>query len=449
MQERVCCRGAVKKGLQSLAFSFEEDFLTHYGGLFLIQRFCQNLGFRRRLQRQWRAAPNWAEFNPLDLTLLLLFLLIAGVQRINKADKLGYDGFFAALLGLEQWPNDSTLRRFLQRLSPQAIRQLARLHDQFRLDLFPLPAPRSSLTFHLDSVVLTLYGKQQGARRGYNPKARGRRSYHPLLCFEAHGQEFWHASLRPGDAASNTGARHFVRRCLEKVPRSISKSRIRFLADAGFFSGHLIEDLEQAGCGFTIVCRSYDAYRRLAEQAGFTQLRMGWAYAQFRHRPQKWPREHRFIVIRRPLPIDPEEARQLTLFKDAKFSYSVLVSNLGLSPWRTWVDYAKRANIEKSFRELRNELALSKIPSQSWTANVAFLQLLALAYNLLHWFKRLCLPPDQLLTTVNTLRHQLIGIPAHLICRSGKNVLLLPRKYPHQNEFRAALARVQKLKIPN
>jgi hypothetical protein len=439
----------VKKGLQSLVFSFEEDFLTHYGGLFLIQRFCNKLGFRRRLQRQWRAAPNWSEFDPLDLILLILFLLIVGVQRISKSDKLQYDGFFAALLGLTQWPDESTLRRFLQRLSPRAIRQLARFHDQLRQLLFTLPSARHSLTFHLDSVVLTLYGKQQGARRGYNPKARGRRSYHPLLCFEAHGQEFWHASLRPGDAASNTGARHFVQRCLHKVPSGIARSRIRFLADAGFFSGALIDDLTQAGCGFTIVCRSYDAYRRLAERAGFTKLKMGWAYAEFRHRPQTWSQEQRFIVIRRPLPIDPDETRQLTLFKDAKYSYSVLVSNLELSPWRTWIDYAKRANVEKSFRELRNELALSKIPSQSWTANVAFLQLLALAYNLVHWFKRLCLPPDQLLTTVETLRHQLIGLPAHLICRAGKNVLLMPRAYPDQKDFLAALAKVQKLKLPD
>ena len=96
----------MKKGLQSLEFSFEADCLTHYGGLFLIQRFCNQLDFRRRLQRLWRAAPDWCEFNPLDLILLLLFLLVAGVQRINKSDKLQYDGFFLSLLGLEELPHE-------------------------------------------------------------------------------------------------------------------------------------------------------------------------------------------------------------------------------------------------------------------------------------------------------------------------------------------------------
>jgi hypothetical protein len=136
-----------EKGLQSLAFSFEADCLTHYGGLFLIQRFCNKLKFRRRLQRLWRAAPDWSEFDPLDLILLLLFLLIVGVQRINKSDKLQYDGFFLSLLGVEQVPDQSTLRRFLQRLSPEAIRQLVRGHDQLRRDLFTLPNREAPWSF--------------------------------------------------------------------------------------------------------------------------------------------------------------------------------------------------------------------------------------------------------------------------------------------------------------
>jgi len=437
----------MKRGLQSLAISFEADYLTHYGGLFLIQRFCNKLGFRRRLQRALRAAPQWSEFDPVDLIQLLLFLLIAGVQRVGKSDQLEYDGFFLALLGLEKFPDPSTLRRLLQRMSPQAIRQVARLHDQFRSALFDFPQPRSSLVFHLDSVVLTLYGQQQGARRGYNPKARGRPSYHPLLCFEAHGQEFWHGSLRPGDAGANTGARHFVKRCLQKVPSALAKSRIRFLADAGFFSGRLIDDLDQLGCGYTIVCRSYEAYKQLAQKAGFKDVKLGWGFAEFSHRPQRWHTEHRFIAIRRPLPVDPEQAKQLTLFKDTRYSYSVLVSNLGLTPWRTWTDYIGRANIEKSIRELLHDLALNKIPTQSWTANVAFLQLLLLAYNLVHWFKRLCLPEERLRTTIETLRRQLLGLPGKLICRGGKNVLVLPRQYPHQAQFRAAEARLKTLKL--
>jgi len=436
----------MKKGLQTLDVSFEADALTHYGGLFLIQRFCNCLDLRRRLQRMLKAAPSWSEFDPLDLILLLLFLLIAGVQRISKSDKLHYDGFFLSLLGLEALPDETSLRRFLNRLTPDAIRQIVRLHDQLRSQLFSVPHPRTSLTFHLDSVVLTLWGRQQGARLGYNPKARGRRSYHPILCFEAHGQEFWHGSLRPGDAGSNTGARFFVQRCLAKVPSRIARSRIRFLADAGYFSGSLIDDLDQAGCVYTIVCRSYEAYHQRAESAGFKDLKLGWGIAEFRHKPQKWKKEHRFIAIRRPLPVDPEEADQLTLFKDTRYSYSVVVTNSQLHPWKVWRNYLQRSNIERSIRELLNDLALNKIPTQTWTANVAFFQLLLFAYNLLHWFKRLCFSPGMAGMTTETLRHEFIQIPGKLSCRAGRNVLVLPKAYQQKKDFLALVQRVKKLK---
>jgi hypothetical protein len=436
----------MKKGLQRLAFSFEGDTLTHYGGLFLIQRFCNKLDLRGRLSRCFSAAPAWQEFDPVDVVLMLLFLLIAGVQRIHRSDQLQYDGFFRSLLGLPRLPEEGALRRVLKRLCPEAIRQLVRLHDALRQELFAIPRPRNWLTFHLDSVVLTVWGKHQGARLGYNPKARDRRSYHPIRCFEDHGQEFWHGSLRPGDAGSNTGARFFVQRCLDKVPSHIARSRIRLLADAGFFSGVLIDVLEQAGCAYSIVCRSYEAYHRMAEQAGFRDLKLGWGVAEFRHKPQHWKREHRFIAIRRPLPVDPEESTQLTLFKDIRYSYSILVTNLEINPWKVWNDYLQRSNIERSIRERLNDLALSKIPTHTWTAHVAFFQLLLFAYNLLHWFKPLSFPQPLLGLTADTLRHQFFEVPGKLNCTAGANVFLLPRDYPHQVEFLRAVQRVTKLK---
>jgi hypothetical protein len=297
-------------------------------------------------------------------------------------------------------------------------------------------------------VVLTLYGKQQGARLGYNPKKKGRPSYHPLLCFEAHGQEFWHGSLRPGDAAANTGARALIARCLEKVPSQVAVARIRVLADAGFFSGKLVGDLDQGGYGYIIVCRKAKAYLPLAQKAGFQEMTFGWAVAEFKFQPRGWNADHRFIMVRRPLPEDPEEAKQLTLFKVGRYAYSAFVTNLELQPWMIWKTYQKRANVEKSIRELLNYFSLNKIPTQEWVANVAFLQLLLLAYNLVHWFKRLCLPKDYAGATVDTIRNEFLVLPAKLTNRSGRNVLQLPRDYHHQEIFLQAARSIEALRLP-
>jgi hypothetical protein len=438
----------MSKGLQTLEFSFEADSLTHFGGLFLIQRFCNKLCLRRRLERILRDAPGWAQYHPADLVLVFLYVLIAGLPRVNKTQILQYNGLFRSLVGLKSFPDETALRRFLHRLSPAAIRQLARLHDQIRTQLFGLPDPRSSLVFHLDSVVLTLYGQQQGARVGYNPRKHGRPSYHPLLCFEARGQEFWHGSLRPGDAASNTGARALVARCLAKVPLSIAHARIRLLADSGFFSGKLVGDLDQVGCRYIIVCRKAKSYLPLAEKAGFKKMAFGWAVAEFYFKPQGWKAQHRFIMVRRPLPEDPEEAQQLTLFKLGRYAYSAFVTNLDLQPWMVWKTYQGRANVEKSIRELLSSFALNKIPTRHWVANVAFLQLLLLAYNLVHWFKRLCLPHEYASTTVETIRHELLVLPGKLAKHGSRNVLQLPRDYDQREVFLAAAHKIERLRLP-
>jgi len=435
------------KGLRTLRFSFEDTHLTHFGGMVLVQRFCRSLRLRWLLQHYVQVPQRKADYAPSDLILALSYAIIAGLRRINKTELLQYNGTFVDLLGLSRFPDQATLRRFLQRLPIKAIRQLVALHDRLRSQLFVFPQAPTGLILDLDSVVLTLYGHQQGALVGYNRTKPGRRSYHPLLCFEAHRQEFWHGSLRPGNTSANTGVRFFLQRCLAKVPTDVARARIRVRADAGFFGGKFIGMLENLGLGYVIVAKEFGPIKGLARAAHFHRLRNGFEVGEFPYRAQRWPKPRRFVVVRRPIPEDPEETKQLTLFKDRRYGYSVLVTNLDLEPWRVWKFYSPRATIEKHIRELLYDLPLGKIPSHDWVANVAFFQIILLAYDLVHWFKRLCLPPQYATATVETVRTDFLVLPGRLVSRGGHNVLQLPRDYHHQNEFMAAFKKIGQLQF--
>jgi hypothetical protein len=312
----------------------------------------QRLGLRRLLQQALRPAPRYRDYHPAELVLALLYAIIVGLDRINATQILQYNGAFQQIVGLPQFPNATTLRRFVRRLRPRHIRQLVRLHDQLRQALFTRPRPRSSLVFDLDSVVLVIYGHAEGARVGYNPKKRGRRSYHPLLCFEAHCQEFWHGSLRPGNTVAATGAVPFLWVCLAKVPPGLARSRIRVRGDAGFFGKRVVEFLDGEGVGYTLVAKEYKPIKALAQGCRFQKLRSGWEVGEFGYQPGRWQAPHRFVVVRRPIPTDPVEAKQLTLFKDKKYAYHVVVTNLRTHPWRVWRFYAQRARVEQHIREL-------------------------------------------------------------------------------------------------
>jgi hypothetical protein len=437
------------KGLRNIQVLFEGTHLTHYGGMLLIHRFCKKLRLKKLIQDNVRVSYQNQRYHSSELILALLYAIIMGLKRINKTEILQYNGFFLEILGLSRFPDQTTLRKFLKRLSPQAIRQLARLHDSLRAYLWQLPSKGTSLTFDIDSVVITVYGKQEGARVGYNPKKKGRRSYHPLFCFEAHRQEFWHGTLRPGNASSSTGIIAFLQICLAKAPSDIARSRIRFRMDSGFYGQRTIQFLDDSGGGYVIVAKEYSPIKIQAQKCRFQKLQNGWEVGEFfANINQKWNSPHRFIVVRRPIPEDPREAKQLTLFKDTKYIYHIFVTNLKISAWRVYLFYNPRATIEKNNREFLCDYPLSKIPTNAWTSNVAFFQLLLFSANIVHWFKRLCLPKEYLTATLDTIRTDFLVLPAKLTNRGHQKMLILPRDYTQRKEFEEALHRIPKLRLP-
>jgi hypothetical protein len=206
----------------------------------------------------------------------------------------------------------------------------------------------------------------------------------------------------------------------------------------------VIEYLDSVGCGYAIVAKEYRTIKTRARECRFQKLRNGWEVGKFVYKPGSWKRPHRFVVVRRPVPQDPVEAQQLTLFKDRKYAH-VLVTNLKTHPGCVWQFYAQRATIEKNIRELLYDYPLGKIPTEDWVANVAFFQILLFAFNLVHWFKRLCLPREYLYATLDTIRTDFLVLPAKLTQEGSKNVLSLPHDYHYRELFEKAFQKIDEL----
>jgi hypothetical protein len=74
--------------------------------------------------------------------------------------------------------------------------------------------------------------------------------------------------------------------------------------------------------------------------------------------------------------------------------------------------------------------------------------LVLFAFDLAHWFKRLCLSQEYLHATLETVLTELLVVPARLVRRAGRNVLHLPRDYRHRNLVERAFQRARRLKVP-
>lgn len=432
------------KGIRNLHISVGEHHLTHFGGIFLIHLFCKKLKLRWSLQNQIRFSHSYKLYHPVELILAIIYALIAGIYRLSKTKILQGNGAFQKIIGLKAFPYASSLRRFLKRTDTKTIQGINKVHDQLRLKMFYLPRPRTSLLFDFDSTILTIYGKLiEQAKIGYNPKKKGRRSYHPLLCFESREGEFWHGILRPGNVYTATGSIEFLKECLAKVPLYVYRIRLR--ADSGFYDHDFIEILDGKNIGYVIVAKMTSPIKSKLEGLHYHHLGKNWQTARFYYKPIGWKKKHCFIVIRRPIPEDPSE--QLTLFTLNRYSYQVFLTNLRLKPESVWHFYRGRAAIEIIIKELKENYALAKIPTNNFQANCTFFYLLLFAYNIINWFKRLCLPQKFQNATLETIRTELLVLPARLIKAKNRNVLKLPAEYISVRTLKHIMQKIERIKL--
>jgi len=428
-------------GPRKLRFSFTGKNLTHFGGFFLVQYFFQRLKLRRLLTREIRFKQRNNRYVASESILALLYPLLVGLGRIDATGILKRNGVFRYLTGLKSYPDPTTLRRFLVRFAHEGLDSFLKLHEGLSRRM--IRSPRK-IILDLDSTVLTVYGRQEGAEVGYNPKKRGRPSYHPLLCFEGITRDIWDGSFHPGNVHSASVAQELLGRAFLKIPASVREIRVR--ADNAFFDHKIIEFLKQRRVFYAIVAKLSQPVKARLGGLRFRQVSGETFAAEFWYQPQRWKASERFIVIRRPVPEEP--SWQLSLFQMRGFTYQAIVTNLALTPYRVWRFYNDRAEAELVIRELKEAYSLGKIPTGIWKANVAYFHLVLFAYNLLNWFKRFCLPETYNRHSLQTIRRDLLAIPGELVRPQGIPTIRLPASYPHRDLFLKTLKQTRRLRIP-
>src|SRR6266700_4468390 len=352
--------------------------LTHYGGIFFFQEFLRVLQFRRFLAQQLREFRPHHDYSLSQMVLALIYPIVLGLERLESASFLRPDETFQYLTGLPSYPDPQSLRRFLLQAPPEFRAQLHRFNNRLLQRFIHLPEHRSRLILDLDSTVVTVFGHQEGAAVGYNPRYRGKRSYDPLLCLEANTSFLWDTELRTGDAGTWAGSVEVLASCFHSTPSDIREFRAR--ADAGFGYGPVLDMLEaRPTAQYAVVARMTRSLKSELGGLRYEQMNAHWEIAEFEHRPHGWSHARRCSVARRSLKeSDPEP----TLFVMKHYAYRAWHTNLPLTPAGVWHFYDGRAGMERRIREVREDYSLPKIPTGAFDANALYLEVVRLAYNL-------------------------------------------------------------------
>jgi hypothetical protein len=256
---------------------------------------------------------------------------------------------------------------------------LLRLGAVLRARVWALCAYRPTrVTVNIDTTVSTVYGAIEGARKGHNPKHRGKQGLRPVLCFLAETREYLCGTQRRGETITTREVARQIRQFRQLLPACVRDVRVH--GDGEFLGWESVTACRDEGFSFTF------GNKRCAPP--FPEA--GW----YRHgdhednaciyQPQGWDEPGRFVAMR--IRQDRVGDRQLTLLE--QYVSRVFVTNAPGRPPAVIEEYDQRADVENLIGEAQREGVLA-IPSKRFQAHHAFFQLVLLADNLWRWMKLL------------------------------------------------------------
>jgi hypothetical protein len=396
-------------------------------GLTSFGAFCLENGIDAQLGRLFfRLKSGPLVVYPMELQLrLLIDANVAGESRVFGLEALAPDPLFVRLAG-GVVPSIDTVYRDLGRFDGEALADLeAMMAEQGLVAVKALKTEHVHLDF--DTTVECIFGSQEGALPGPNPRYHGRPSYHPLLVYCAEAGVCVGALLRPGNTGLGDGDAPMMESWVRRLRNTIGhKVMVTARVDAGGDCAEILGAFHNGGARF-IAKAKLDAYLcgailrindwRTVDIDAFGRPTRQVAEVDFQR--SAWKERglgFRVVAVRTN---NRDTGKQVQLWSDLDYSVHAYITNdLSTDANEIAFEYDGRAEVEPAIAELKYGWGIGKIPSQVFAANHALFLLKILAHNLMRRFVRWA-APHLIKWRVPWLRRALINIPGRLL-RSGR-----------------------------
>lgn len=416
---------------------FEDQRLTSFAGLVIIQRFFQLILLKTRLQRCYRHLSQGKIFDRAGLFMQLILHVLLGYRELRDVAHYEDDPLVKRVLGLNQVPNVATISRMLKEADQSSVDKLRQLLSDMVLErIGTLALPRVTLDF--DGSVQSTKRRAEGTAVGFNKKKKGARSYYPLFCTLAQTGQVLGFLHRSGNVHDSNGAKAFILSCVQQVRERLPGVIIEVRMDSAFFSDEIVTALNQQSVEFTISV----PFERFVELKQMIEQRQRWyaldeelSYFEAKWKPKSWPRCCRFLMVRTRAKVQQKGPVQLDLFEPYEYGYEfkVIVTNKDLGV-QTIVEYhSGRGSQEGVFGELKTQCQMDYIPVKTRLGNETYLLASVFAFNLIRELQMQLGPPERNTTRkratlwvfeqVETFRRTTLQRAGRLSTPSGKLVL--------------------------
>lgn len=411
---------------------FRDQTLTGKAGAVLLREFVAQIGLPELIDAELHLKQRERGYPESENVLSLCWNAILGGSCLLDLNVLRGDSGLPELLGVGSLMAPTTAGEFLRQFTLGKLCDLQRINRRAQ-ERVRCWQTSTRVTIDLDASLYEQCSKcKQGSRMNY----KGEVGYYPLFAFWAEEGEMLQTHLQSGNAGAAPKAVWFLTQALISAPEGLPVS---LRADSEFYTWPLIEFCEERKISYTITADQSpglmeqiaalpdNAWHRYAPGAQVSELQ----YAPTGHAA------HRYVVKRQQV-------------KDKKkgliWRYHVVITNDHRRSAKKLMKWALgRSTMENLIKEHKHDFGFEKMPTGMFHANWAWLLISQLAWNLMAWFKRCCLPKSCHSMTLGTLRHRLLNVAGKIVHQGRQLFLALSDENLFQDWWSFALKQLAQL----
>jgi hypothetical protein len=336
-----------------------------------------------------------------DVLGTAMLSMLAGHKRYAHIAALRCDAVLPELLGMKKVVSEDAVRRAFKAIDESEGAAWLRGHLQYCVE----PLLAEPWILDVDTTIKPLYGHQEGAVLGYNPKKPGR----PSHCYHTYSMAQTRLVLDVdvccGDEHASKHAAPSLWALLDRLPRDCWPTLLR--GDSGFGNEGVMREAEARGLPYLFKLRLTKNVVRMIEKLSRAQE---WVYVGHGFQAKEgavrllgWSRERRVIVLRRRLngavglSYDDENGAPQLSFADfdrggEPYEYAVLATSLAEETEAFGQLYRDRSDAENIFDEMKNQWGWGGFTTHDLARCRLAARLMALFYDWWNIFMRLAEP---------------------------------------------------------
>jgi hypothetical protein len=382
-----------------------------------------------------------------EFILSMVLRLIDGSLRLYHQRIKTNDELFSKLFEADKVPHFTTLIYFLKRNITCAHIYLERIMFRYSIWVLCQEIRRKNLktiTIDVDATASTLYGKQEGAEKGYNPENRNRKCHQLQVWSIRETKTLLKIELRKGSVHCANGFIEDLKKLIPELKKLGVK--IRLVADSGYENHEAFKYLDTMGVGFIIAQKQRKSVKKAGKWAKRKQSSLKYDCTLKERMLATKHGNFRQIFVQVDKVYDDDGQLYILNFASDEFT-NVFATNMEIKAEDIYGLYREHAQVETIIGELKKGFGSVKSHCSKFNVNQSMTQICGIAYNIKSLYASQILCRENCISDIDTIRDEELHAPGYFANHGGRQIFNIVSS--SFNRFNVIFTRVNKLNIAN